>query len=319
MLQAVDEAERNFAGLIVWQPEAPFSAGANLSKVGGKPSSQPPSGVTKMLKKFRRDAQSLVLKAAHKLNVADSLMAGKLKEIEAAVDQFQAMTMALKYSSVPTVAAVDGLAIGGGCELSMHCSRIVATLESYIGLVEVGVGLLPAGGGCKELALRAANDAKGGNIMPFLQSSFQNVAMGQVAKSAEQARDMAYLRASDVVVMNRFELLHVAKAEMKALIESGYRPPLRPRGIPVLGKTGIGNFKTAMVNMREGGYISEHDYLIGSKIAEVLCGGPVEAGSLVDEQWLLDLEKEAFMELIATQKTQERIEHMLKTGKPLRN
>ncbi len=319
MLQAVDEAERNFAGLIVWQPEAPFSAGANLSKVGGKPGAQPPSGVAKLMKKFRREAQSLVLKAAHKLNVADSLMAGKLKEIEAAVDQFQAMTLALKYSSVPTLAAMDGLAIGGGCELAMHCSRIVATLESYIGLVEVGVGLLPAGGGCKELALRAANDAKGGNIMPFLQAYFQNVAMGQVAKSAEQAREMGYLRPADVVVMNRFELLHVAKAEMKALIESGYRPPLRPRAIPVLGKTGIGNFKTAMVNMREGGYISEHDYLIGSRIAEVMCGGPVEAGSLVDEQWFLDLEKEAFMELIATQTTQERIEHMLKTGKPLRN
>jgi 3-hydroxyacyl-CoA dehydrogenase len=319
MLQAVDEAERNFAGLIVWQPEAPFSAGANLSKVGGKPGAQPPSGVSRLMKKFRREAQSLVLKAAHKLNVADSLMAGKLKEIEAAVDQFQAMTMALKYSSVPTLAAVDGLAIGGGCELAMHCSRVVATVESYIGLVEVGVGLLPAGGGCKELALRAANDARGGNIMPFLQACFQNVAMGQVAKSAEQAREMAYLRPSDVVVMNRYELLHVAKSEMKALIESGYRPPLKPRAIPVLGKTGIGNFKTAMVNMREGGYISDHDYLIGSKIAEVLCGGPVEAGSLVDEQWFLDLEKEAFMELIATQKTQERIEHMLKTGKPLRN
>src|SRR5512134_328131 len=319
MLQAVDEAERNFAGLIVWQPEAPFSAGANLSKVGGKPGAQPPSGVSRLMKKFRREAQSLVLKAAHKLNVADSLMAGKLKEIEAAVDQFQAMTMALKYSSVPTLAAVDGLSLGGGCELSMHCSRIVATLESYIGLVEVGVGLLPAGGGCKELALRAATEAKGGTIMPFLQAYFQNVAMGQVAKSAENAREMGYLRPTDLVVMNRYELLHVAKSEMKALIESGYRPPLPPRAVPVLGKTGIGNFKTAMVNMREGGYISEHDYLIGSKIAEVLCGGPVEAGSLVDEQWLLELEKEAFMELIATQKTQERIEHMLKTGKPLRN
>ena len=318
LLQAVDEAERNFQGLIVWQPEAPFSAGANLSKVGGKPSSQQPSPVSKFLKKFKREAQSLVLKAARKLNVADSLMAGKLKEIEAAVDQFQAMTQALRYSSVPTIAAMDGLALGGGCELSMHTSRIVATLESYVGLVEVGVGLLPAGGGCKELALRAATEAKGGNVMPFLQSYFQNVAMGQVAKSAEQAREMGYLRTSDVVVVNRFELLHVAKAQMRSLIESGYRPPLRPR-FPVAGRTGIGNFKTAMVNMLEGGYISEHDYLIGSKIATVLCGGEVEAGSIVDEGWMLELEKEAFMELIATEKTQARIEHMLKTSKPLRN
>jgi 3-hydroxyacyl-CoA dehydrogenase len=318
LLQAVEEAERNFQGLIIWQPEAPFSAGANLSKVGSKPSGQPPSPVSKFLKKFKREAQSLVLKAARTLNVADSLMAGKLKEIEAAVEQFQAMTQALRYSPVPTIAAMDGLALGGGCELSMHTSRIVATLESYVGLVEVGVGLLPAGGGCKELALRAATEAKGGNVMPFLQGYFQNVAMGQVAKSAEQAREMGYLRASDVVVMNRFELLHVAKAQLRALIESGYRPPLRPR-FPVAGKTGIGNFKTAMVNMLEGGYISEHDYLIGGKIATVMCGGEVEAGSIVDEGWMLELEKEAFMELIATEKSQARIEHMLKTGKPLRN
>jgi 3-hydroxyacyl-CoA dehydrogenase len=250
---------------------------------------------------------------AHELNVADKLMAGKLAEIETIVERFQETSQALKYASVPTVAAVDGLALGGGCEFVMHATRAVATLESYIGLVEVGVGLIPAGGGCKEFALRAAGDLKA------LQNYFQNTATAQVSRSAEQARELGYLRPTDKVVLNRFELLHVAKAEAIALSESGYRPPLRARQIPVAGKAGIALFKAAMANMRAGEQISEHDYLIGSKLATVLSGGDVEPGSLVDEQWLLDLERSAFMELAATQKTQERIEHMLKTGKPLRN
>ena len=133
---------------------------------------------------------------------------------------------------VPTVAAVDGLALGGGCEFIMHCDRAVATLESYIGLVEAGVGLLPAGGGCKEFALRAAADAKGGDMFPFLQKYFQNVAMAEVGRSAEHARELGYLRPADRIVMNRFELLDVAKAEVRALAEAGYRPPLRARAIP---------------------------------------------------------------------------------------
>jgi 3-hydroxyacyl-CoA dehydrogenase len=240
-------------------------------------------------------------------------MANKLAEIEDLVEQFQETSHALKYSMVPTVAAVDGLALGGGCEFVMHASRAVATLESYIGLVEVGVGLLPAGGGCKEFALRANGDLK------VLQNAFQNVATAQVAKSAEQARELGYLRPTDKIVMNRFELLHVAKSEAIAMSEAGYRPPLKARRIQVAGKAGIALFKTAMANMRAGNQISEHDYLIGSKIAHVMSGGEVEPGSFVDEEWLLDLERAAFMELAATQKTQERIEHMLKTGKPLRN
>jgi 3-hydroxyacyl-CoA dehydrogenase len=269
--------------------------------------------VAKTVKGWKRAATSVALKVAHQLNVADALMASKLAEVEELVEQFQVASQALKYSMVPTVAAVDGLALGGGCEFVMHSSRAVATLESYIGLVEVGVGLLPAGGGCKEFALRAGGDLK------LLQTYFQSAAMGQVGKSAEQARELGYLRPADRIVMNRFELLHVAKSEAIALSEAGYRPPLKARAIPVAGKAGIALFKTAMANMRAGDQISEHDYLIGSKIAHVLCGGEVEAGSLVDEEWLLDLERAAFMELAATQKTQERIEHMLKTGKPLRN
>jgi 3-hydroxyacyl-CoA dehydrogenase len=246
-------------------------------------------------------------------------MAGKLAEVEHLVEQFQFTTQQLKYSMVPTVAAVDGLALGGGCEFIMHCDRAVATLESYIGLVEVGVGLLPAGGGCKEFALRAAQEAKGGDAFPFLRRYFEVVAMAQVGRSAEHARELGYLRASDRVVMNRFELLSIAKAEARAMAEAGYRPPLKPRDIPVLGRSAAATIKAFIANMLEGKFISEHDYLIAGKIADVMCGGDVEAGSLVDEQWLLDLERHHFMELLATEKTQARIEQMLKTGKPLRN
>jgi 3-hydroxyacyl-CoA dehydrogenase len=233
--------------------------------------------------------------------------------------------MRLKYAQVPTIAAIDGLALGGGCEFSIHCSRIVATLESYIGLVEVGVGLLPAGGGCKEMAQRAAAEAQRFandnrvDIFPFVRRYFQNIAMGEVAKSAEMAREMGYLRRSDRIVLNRFELLHIAKEEAKALNATAYRPPLHQRQIAVAGRTGIATLKAAMLNMREGGFISDHDFNIGCCVAETLCGGDVEAGSLVDEQWLLDLERKNFMELLATEKTQARIEHMLKNGKPLRN
>jgi 3-hydroxyacyl-CoA dehydrogenase len=319
-LQAIAEAERGFAGLVIWQTEPPFSVGANLSGGGSKKPEQAakPSAFGSMFKKFKREAQSVALKAAFKLNVADKVMAAKLEEVERVVAQFQQTTMALRYCAVPTVAAVDGFAFGGGCEYAMHCDRAVATLESYMGLVEVGVGLLPAGGGCKELSLRAAQEAKGGDIFQFLKNYFQNAAMGQVSRSAEQAREFNYLRVSDPIIANRFELLHVARANARALAETGYRPPLPPR-FPVAGKSGIATLKAGMVNMMEGGFISPHDFLIGSKIAHVMCGGEVEAGSMVDEDWILDLERQAFLELAATEKTQERIQYMLKNGKPLRN
>jgi 3-hydroxyacyl-CoA dehydrogenase len=320
ILQAIDEGQRGFKGLIIWQTEPPFSLGANLQGPAAKPKSdQKPSGFAKLMKGFRREAESMVLKAARKLNVADALMAGRLEKVEGVVEQFQATTQAWKYAAVPTVCAVEGLALGGGCEFTMHSARAVAAMESYIGLVEAGVGLLPAGGGSKELALRAAQDAKGGDIFPFLRQYFQNVAMAEVSRSAEQAREMNYLKAGDRVVMNRLELLHVARAEVTALAEAGYRPPLRARQIPVAGRSAIATFKAHLANMLAGQYISEHDYLVASKIAYVLCGGDVEAGSLVDEQWFLELERECFMELLATEKTQARIEHTLKTGKPLRN
>ncbi|MDP2397796.1 MAG: 3-hydroxyacyl-CoA dehydrogenase NAD-binding domain-containing protein [Burkholderiales bacterium] len=320
--QAIDEAERNYAGLVIWQIEPPFSVGANLKKTSGsgaKAPPAPPSALGKLFKNFKREAESLALKAARQLGVADQLMAGKLAEVEHLVEQFQVTTQMLKYSMVPTVAAVDGLALGGGCEFIMHSDRAVATLESYIGLVEVGVGLLPAGGGCKEFTMRAAAEAKGGDISPFLQKYFKAVAMAEVGRSAEHARELGYLRATDRVVMNRFELLEIAKAEARALAAAGYRPPLRAKAIPVLGRSGISTIRAFVENMHAGGHISDHDRLIAAKVATVMCGGDIESGSLVDEQWLLDLERQHFMELIATEKSQERIEHMLKTGKPLRN
>jgi 3-hydroxyacyl-CoA dehydrogenase len=251
--------------------------------------------------------------------------AGNVPRVEDVVAKFQQVSLRLRYAQVPTIAAVYGLALGGGCEFSIHCTRIVAGLETYIGLVEVGVGVLPAGGGSKEMALRAAYEAQRFSsdnrldVFPYLRKYFQQIAMGEVAKSAELAREMGYLKQSDRIVMNQFELLHVAKEEARALIATSYRPPLHPRQIPVAGRTGIATLKAAMINMLEGGFISEHDYNIGCRIAETMCGGDVESGSLVDEQWLLDLERKHFMELLGTQKTRDRVEYMLKNGKPLRN
>ncbi len=271
------------------------------------------------MKKVKKTAQSTILQAARSLDLADALMAGKLAEVETLITRFQQLSQHLRYCMIPTVAAVDGLALGGGCEFVMHCDRTVATLESYIGLVEAGVGLLPAGGGCKELALRAARNAIDDDPFPQLKHYFQTVAMAQLAKSAEKAKELGYLLPADPIIMNRFELLHAAKIQALALAESGYRPPLMPRGIPVAGSTGIATFKGTLVNMLEGHFISEHDYLIGSKIAHVMCGGDLTPGSLVDEEWFLRLERKAFIELLATEKTQARIAHTLKTGKPLRN
>jgi 3-hydroxyacyl-CoA dehydrogenase len=323
--RAIEEAEHHWRALVIWQTEPPFSAGANLQKATEKPktekpkSEEPPSVFDQFMKKIKRTAQSTILQAARSLDLADALMAGKLAEVETLITRFQQLSQHLRYSMIPTVAAVDGLALGGGCEFAMHCDRAVATLESYIGLVEAGVGLLPAGGGCKELALRAGRNAIDGDPFPQLKHYFQTVAMAQLAKSAEQAKELGYLRPADPIIMNRFELLHAAKMQALALAESGYRPPLMPRGIPVAGSTGIATIKGTLVNMLEGHFISEHDYLIGSKIAHVMCGGDLTPGSLVDEEWFLRLERTAFIELLATEKTQARIAHTLKTGKPLRN
>jgi len=326
LLRAVDEAEAHFDALVLWQTEPPFSAGANLLQAM-QGMQEEAAGGGGLLGKLKGATTRVKYTIAGGGGLGDIVNAatGNVPRVAEVVAKFQQVSQRLRYAQVPTISAVDGLVLGGGCEFSLHCSRIVATLESYIGLVEVGVGLLPAGGGCKEMAMRAAAQAQRFaienrmDVFPYLRKYFQNIAMGEVAKSAELAREMGYLRQSDRIVLNRFELLHIAKQEARALIAGAYRPPLHNRQIQVCGRTGIATLKAAMINMLEGGFISEYDYNIGCRVAETLCGGDVDAGSLVDEQWLLDLERRHFMELIASDKTQERIEYMLKNGKPLRN
>jgi 3-hydroxyacyl-CoA dehydrogenase len=289
VLRAVDEAERNLAGLVIWQTREPFSLGANLAAI------------------------------------APAIEAKQWDKIDAVVAKFQRTAMRLRTSLVPTVCAVRGMALGGSCEFILHADRTVAALESYIGLVEVGVGLLPAGGGCKEFAVRAAEEVRRGangsqiDQLPFIRTYFQTIAMATVAKSALEAKDLGYLRPSDVVVMNAHELLHVAIGEARAMTDAGYRPPLPARNVPVVGKTGFATLQMMLVNMRDGGFISAYDFEVGKRVARVLCGGEVEPGSLVDETWLLELERREFMELLRNDKTQARIAHTLKTGKPLRN
>ncbi len=279
--RAVGEAEQRFKGLVIWQAREPFSAGADLKGAMGL------------------------------------LQEGKVAAFEAMIANFQATSMRLKTSLVPTVAAIRGMAFGGGCEFQMHCTKTVAALESYIGLVEAGVGLLPAGGGLKEIALRCA---KANPADPFnaVKSYFETVAMAKVSASALEAKEMGLLRANDTIVFNTHEVLWVAQREAAALADAGYRPAL-PAQIPVCGDVGTASLKMMLVNMLEGRFISEHDYEIGSRIADTLCGGVVERGSLVDEEWLLALERKHFVELAQMPKTQARIVHTLTTGKPLRN
>lgn len=282
--EAIVRAEREFAGLVIWQPKEPFSAGADLAGALGL------------------------------------LQAGKLDAFETMVRDFQATSQAIKYAQVPVVAAVRGLALGGGCEFQMHTARTVAHLESYIGLVEAGVGLLPAGGGLKELAVRASQAAGASKpVFDELKTVFETVAMGKVSTSAVEAKELGLLRAGDQITFNAYELLHVAKSQARGLAEAGYRPPLPVRQVRVAGDVGIATFKMLLVNMLEGRFISPYDDEIATRIATVLCGGQVDRNSVVDEEWLLRLEREQFIELAQQPKTQERITHMLKTGKPLRN
>ena len=289
ILQAVEVAERQFAGLVVWQTREPFSLGANLA------------------------------------DLRPAIEAGQWSVIEGVVEKFQSTAMRLRQSLVPTVCAVRGMALGGSCEFIMHATRAVAALESYIGLVEAGVGLLPAGGGTKELVLRAAEEVRRGAVgsqidaLPFIRSYFQTVATATVAKSAIEAKELGFLRPSDVVVMHAQEVLHVAIGQARALADAGHVPPLPARNIPVVGKTGFATLTMMLVNMRDGGFISAYDFEVGRRIARVFCGGEVESGSLVDDAWLLKLERSEFMSLLQDPRTQARIAHTLATGKPLRN
>jgi 3-hydroxyacyl-CoA dehydrogenase len=289
MARALDVAEAQCAALVLWQTREPFSFGANLA------------------------------------SLAPAVEAGQWSVVEDVVHRFQQTSQRLRYSLVPTIAAVRGMALGGGCEWTLHCDRAVAAFESYIGLVEAGVGLLPGGGGTKEFALRAVDDVARGHAggqqdaWPFLRTYFQSIATARVSKSALDAKSMGFLRPADVVVMNADELLYVARATARAMAEAGYRPPLPRAAIPVCGQTGIATLEMLLVNLRDGGFISAYDFEIGLAIARVLCGGEVDAGSDVDETWLLDLERRTFMDLLRDARTQARIAHTLATGKPLRN
>lgn len=284
--RAIEEAEQNYKGLVIWHADAAeggaFSAGADLQS---------------MLPLF---------------------MSGGVKAIEPEVVKLQQAHQALKYANVPVVAAVAGLALGGGCELLLHAAKRVASIESYIGLVEVGVGLIPAGGGLKEAAARAASDARGNDILQFLKNYYMNAATAAVSRSALEAQTMGYLKSDDIIVFNAYELLHIAKTQARAMFDAGYRAP-RKALVPLTGKYGLATIGAQLLNMRDGGFISAHDYKLGMMIAEVVSGGDIEQGSLVDEQWLLDHERKAFMELLNNPKTQERIMGMMQTGKPVRN
>ena len=291
--QAIDIAENEFLGLAIWQtsslklgnPGGSFSAGANLEA-----------------------ALPMVMKSGS-------------KGIEPFVKMFQDTMMRVKYAQVPVVCAVSGIALGGGCELVMQSARRVVAIESYIGLVEVGVGLLPAGGGLKEAAIRAhlTVQANGNqNYLDALKFSFENAAMAKVSGSAHEALKMNYLKPDDIIVANVFELLTQAKNQVKAMALAGYRPPL-PHLISVGGRSVAATIMGQIVNLRDGGFASEHDALIANKIAQIITGGDVDMGTLVTEEWLLKLERQAFVELMAHPKTMERIMSLLQTGKALRN
>jgi 3-hydroxyacyl-CoA dehydrogenase len=242
-------------------------------------------------------------------------------ELNFAVKAFQKATMRLRYSSIPVVVAPHGLTLGGGCEMCLHADAIVASAETYIGLVEVGVGLIPGGGGSKEFALRAANEfGEGGIRTNVLRNRFLTIGQAKVATSALQAFELGIFRPGlDRLVMNGAQRIGLAKQTVLLLAEAGYVRPQERTDIQVLGREGLGIVYAGANSMQAGHYISEHDRLISEKLGYVMCGGDLTQPSPVSEAYLLDLEREAFLSLLGTKPTLQRIQHMLKTGKPLRN
>lgn len=244
------------------------------------------------------------------------------EEIDLAIKQFQDTFLKLKYAGVPVVAAPAGMALGGGCEICLASDRIIAHAETYMGLVEVSVGLIPAGGGCKESLVRAFEappDGFGGDYFPFVRKVFETIGMARVSTSAEEARKYRYMRREDGICMNRDALIHQAKEAVLAMDAQGYRPPRPPERLIGLGDSGRALLELGIYYMEEGREISRYDAHIGRKLAWVLTGGDALPGSLVTEQYILDLEREAFLSLCGEEKTQERIRYMLQKGKPLRN
>ena len=249
-------------------------------------------------------------------------------DIDLMIRGFQNMTQAIKFSPKPVVAAPFGMALGGGCEVALHAPVRQPHAELYMGLVEVGVGLLPAGGGCKEMAVRAADTAasirpegRGESVefMEAMKKAFEAIAMAKVSTSAFEAKSIGYLNRADDVTMNRERVLADAKARALEMVKVGYKPPVPRMDVPAAGESILATLKLGVHIMRHGEFISDHEVKIGNKVAEVLCGGAVSPGTLVSEQYLLDLERDGFKSLCGERKTQERIQHTLKTGKPLRN
>ena len=285
LMEAVDVAESDFTSMVIWSGDAPFSVGADLEAT------------------------------------MPAFVVGGADAIESIEQELQNMMLRMRYAQVPVIAAIHGMALGGGCELAVYSARRVAHMESYIGLVEVGVGLVPGAGGLTYIARRAAENAAtstGKDLLPFLTEGFTAAAMAKVGTSAIESRKLGYLLDSDIIVAHKDELLFVAINEAKSMATSGWRAPLA-RPFPVAGRSGIATIRGSLVNMRDGGFISEFDQHVATLIAEIVCGGDVDTGTLVDEAYLMKLERKAFCHLIAHPKTHERILGMLNTGKPVRN
>jgi 3-hydroxyacyl-CoA dehydrogenase len=282
--KALLEVEKSFDGLVVGNQGTNFSVGANLM---------------------------MVLLEAQEQNWED---------LDLMIRAFQKATMSLKYAPKPVVLAPFGMCLGGGAEFVLHGQRVRASAETYIGLVEVGAGVVPAGGGCKELYLRNLESwTEGSNLLPVLQKSFETIGMAKVATSAVEARGLGFLRDSDRITMNSHRLISDAKQTVLSMVREGWRPGTPRTDIPVMGLGGKAALEVVLFNMMQGQYISDHDRKIGLKLGHILCGGELTGTQTVSEQYLLDLEREAFLSLLGERKTLERIQSLLTTGKPLRN
>lgn len=283
--KGIDLAEKDFQGLVVGNQASNFSVGANIGMI------------------FMMAVEQ------------------EYDELNYAIKYFQDTMMRMRYSSIPTISAPHGMALGGGCEISLHADKVVAAAETYMGLVEFGVGVIPGGGGSKEMALRASDSFSKGDVeLNVLQENFLTIGMAKVSTSAHEAFDLGLLqKGKDVVVVNKDRQIATAKAHAKLMAESGYTQPATRKDVKVLGKQALGMFLVGTDSMEHSNYISQHDMKIANKLAYVMAGGDLSEPTLVTEQYLLDLEREAFLSLCTERKTLERIQAMLKTGKPLRN
>jgi 3-hydroxyacyl-CoA dehydrogenase len=292
MLQPGSDAVRNFTGFVISTDAQNFSVGANI------------------------------------LQLLERVRSGRWDELATVISQFQQMTQAVKFCPRPVVAAPTGMALGGGCEICLHATRRQSHLELTSGLVEAGVGLIPGGGGCKEMVLRAIADAdtvkpeprgESVEILETIRAAFEMIVMAKVSTSAADARSMHFLTDSDAITMNRSRLVTDAKAQAMRLVREGFTAPMNRRNIPAPGASVFATLKLAIYLMQEGGFASQHDVKVATHVAKILTGGDITPGTLLTEDYLLELERQAFLSLCGEPKTLERIEYTLKTGKPLRN